>query len=476
MAFGTARRITANFASLVTAEITSKIVQALVFIYLARFLTKDDFGIFSFSLSFSLIVMIIADFGLTNFLVREISRNKKDAHKYFSNGLLIRMTLSIAAFAVGYAALVAMDYPVRTIKVACIMMAFAAMQTLTDLHFTVFRAFEKMHFEMLLKVFRMLSIGALVIYLTKSSHGIMAASLVFPLVEIAVLLIAFSIVNMRFAKMRFDFDIEFSKTMLKDSSVLFLSLLFATLYLYVDVIMLSKLRTNAEVGIYSAAANIIIAFIFIPQMYCNSIYPAMSRYFITSKKSLKFIYERSFKYLLILGLPCALGLLLLSQKIIDLLYGPKYAESAIVMTILSGYIFLKFLNPLTGYTLIAINKQNTRLIGQGTAAAVNIILNLILIPNYGIIGAAASTLITEIIFFAMYCSFIISNGFEFTFIRGFIHKIAIAGTAMTFAVMHFDNIFAAAMAGGLAYGIAIIVLRTIDENDMKLLDRIKRNI
>ena len=167
--------------ALATAEITSKIIQALIFIYLARFLGKDDFGIFSFSISFSLIFMILADFGMGTLFVREISRKKEQASKFFSHGLAIKAVLAAISLALGYMFLNIMGYPQRTVYVASIMLLFAALQSFTELHFSIFRAFEKMHYEMILKVIRILSIAGLVLYLTKNGHGIIAASLFFPL-------------------------------------------------------------------------------------------------------------------------------------------------------------------------------------------------------------------------------------------------------------------------------------------------------
>ena len=164
-----------------------------------------------------------------------------------------------------------------------------------------------------------------------------------------MLLFAFVIVSAKFAKVDLRLDFEFSKSILKESYILFLSLLFATLYLYVDVVMLSKMRTNAEVGIYSAASNIVIALIFVPLMYANSIYPTISRFYITSKNPLP-VYEKSFKYMLMLGCPIAAGLFVLSDKIINFLYFKQYAQSAAVLMVWSGYILLKFLNPIGGYT------------------------------------------------------------------------------------------------------------------------------
>ena len=98
----TARRITANFLSLAVSEIISKLLQLLVFIYLARVLGKESFGIFSFAVAFSLLIVIIADFGLSTFLIREISRNKKAASKYLSNALISKIFLTLTAIAAAY--------------------------------------------------------------------------------------------------------------------------------------------------------------------------------------------------------------------------------------------------------------------------------------------------------------------------------------------------------------------------------------
>ena len=70
----TARRITSNFLSLAAAEIISKTMQLIIFIYLARVYGKSEFGVFGFALAFSTIIVIIADFGINTLLIREISR------------------------------------------------------------------------------------------------------------------------------------------------------------------------------------------------------------------------------------------------------------------------------------------------------------------------------------------------------------------------------------------------------------------
>ena len=247
------------------------------------------------------------------------------------------------------------------------------------------------------------------------------------------------------------------------------------IYTYIDSVMLSKIRSTTEVGIYAAAANIIIALIFIPMMYGNAIYPVISRFFISSKSSLKYAYERSFKYMLILGLPISAGVYILSDKIISIVYGSEYFASVAVLSILSWYLFLRFLNVVSGFTLASINKQSSRVLSQGIAVLINIILNLIFIPKYGFIGAAIATVITEIAFFIIYMHFITKYGLGVKLTRIFVKPI-IATAIMIFALSFIGNLFISIVLVIIVYVIALLALGTIDKEDKIIFKKVMKNI
>jgi O-antigen/teichoic acid export membrane protein len=467
----TARTITSNFLSLSISEITSKTLQLGVFVFLARYLGAENFGIFSFGIAFALLIVIIADFGLSTFLIREISRSKRLASKYLTNALFVKIFLTLATLIAAHLFLSLMGYSTGTRAVAFIMLAFALLQSYTDLFYSIFRAFEKMHYDAFVKVLRMLILASAVFYVIRGNLGIVSASLVFPATELVVLLITASLVYTRFIKPSFEFDFAFSKGILRKSSLFCLSIVFSGLFMYIDTIMLSKLSSTTEVGIYAAASNIMLALIFIPMMYGNAIYPVISRFFIKSKGSLKFAYEKSFKYMLILGLPISAGIYVLSEKIILFLYGREYIESAIVISILAWYMFLRFMNVISGFTLSSINRQGSRVFSQGMAALANVILNFIFIPLYGALGAALATLITEIIFFLTYTSFIIKYGLRINFVGKFIKPAAAAGI-MVYAISFISNLFAGILAGAIFYCAVLFSLGTIDKEDKRIFRKI----
>ncbi|MBI2651724.1 oligosaccharide flippase family protein [Candidatus Woesearchaeota archaeon] len=471
----TARRITTNFMSLAFSEVISKILQLLVFAYIARKLGNDNFGIFSFAISFSLLIAITADFGLSTLLIREISRDKKSVAKYLSNALFVKVLLSLITVIASYIFLNSMRYSPEVKIIAYVMLLFAIMQSFTDVYYAIFRAFEQMYYDAIIKVLRMLILVGMVIYAIKNNYGLFAASLAFPVTETVILIFASLIAYKKFTKVDFYIDYEFSKKLLKSSFLFFLSLVFSGIFMYIDAVIISKVRSTAEVGIYSAAANIILALIFIPMMYGNSIYPVISRLYTSSKKSLKFAYERSFKYMLLLGIPLSAAIYVLSDKIILLLYGNQYKGSAIILSVLCWYIFLRFVNVVSGFTLTSINKQGSRVFSQGIAAFASITLNFILIPFYGILGAAIAAIITEAIFFSMYAYFIFKHGLKINFLMTLI-KSAGAAAIMAYLITFVENIFLAAFIGIVVYGISLLIFRAIDKEDMFLVKKVINNI
>ena len=182
----TARRITSNFLYLTGSEIISKIIQLVVFIFLARSLGKEEFGIFSFGIAFALLIVIIADFGLITLLIREISRNKKLASKYLSNALAVKVLLSLITIIFAYLFLNLMNYSQNVKIVAYTMLLFTLIQSLTHLYYSIFRAFERMHYDALIKILRMFILAGIIFYALENGYGLIAASLAFPITEIKI--------------------------------------------------------------------------------------------------------------------------------------------------------------------------------------------------------------------------------------------------------------------------------------------------
>ena len=471
----TARRIYKNTLYLGAAEIVSKVLQFVVMLYAARLLSVENFGKFSFAIALSLIAIVLADLGIDSFIIREISRNKNLAGEYFINALLAKLILSLVTFLMIFVGLNALDYPQDTRHIVYIIWMFSIISTFTDLFYSIFRSFEIMVYDSMIKIIRMILLTISSLYVLFKGYGVIAFSYTFVFVEIAVVLIALFIALKKFIKLQIIIRWKFMKTMLLKALPFGLSTVFGMIYFFIGSIMLSKIRGDVEVAIYSVAYNLALAILFIPTVYTNAIYPVLSRYFKQSKEELNILYEKSSKYLFIIGLPLSVGLYLLADRIIFFFYGKTYSKSIIALQIISWYLVIKFINFHFGTVLSSIDQQNKRMIGQGVTAVFSIILNLLLIPKFGYAGAAWSTFFTEIFLFVIYYWYVSKNLYFYKF-GDALSRPVIAAIAMSLFIK-FTNfgLFLTVMLSAIIYIALIFAMKTFDEKDFEIMRKIFKN-
>ena len=472
---GAVRNISKNLLFLASGELVSKILQFVLMVYAARLLDQASFGKFSFALSLSFIAIIAADLGINQLLIREIARNRQDANKYFINAFVTKLFFALVTYAFIVVLLNGLGYPKDTRHIVYAMWIFTIISTFTDLFYSVFRAFERMFYDSLLKIIRMILLAPIGIYVLSKGYGVLAFSLTFILVESIVLAIAYFIATGKFVKIAPELDFAFMKNIVKASLPLGMAFIFSSIYFYIDSVMLSKMRGDVEVAIYSVAYNLALAILFIPAVYSNAVYPVMSRYYKTSKENLILVYKKSFKYLYIIGLPISAGLYILANRIIVFFYGREYIASAIALQIVAWFLFIKFLNYLMGYVLSSVDQQNSRMIGQGLTAVFNVILNLILIPKLGYVGAAISTFLTEVFLFVLYYWYVSRSLYAYNFIPVLVKPLIATAVMAAFIIFVELRLLFVIPLAALVYFAAIFSLKTFEKDDfgifMKMLKK-----
>ena len=159
------------------------------------------------------------------------------------------------------------------------------------------------------------------------------------------------------------------------------------------------------VGLYNAAYKPVTVLLAMPTTYFIGLFPALSRAHTQDQESFREIATRSFGLAALVSMPIGIGALFLAAPIISFLFGPAYASAAAVLQILSWSAMLVILRGTFRQSLNAANKSALDLRCASVAVLVNIILNLLFIPRFGIIGAAVATLISEVIWFSLayYC-------------------------------------------------------------------------
>jgi len=190
------------------------------------------------------------------------------------------------------------------------------------------------------------------------------------------------------------FDKNISLTLIKDSWPIIFTSAFALIYARVDQILIKHLMDSSYVGIYSSAVAVAEAWYFIPNIIMPSLFPAI----INAKMSSEEIYHSRIRKLSLLLLVLSVGVASLTTifapLIMRLIYGSAFIGGAIILQIYVWSSVGTFLGNLAMNYLIAENKKKLLALINFVPMVINIILNLMFIPKYGIVGSAYATLIS----------------------------------------------------------------------------------
>ena len=182
--------------------------------------------------------------------------------------------------------------------------------------------------------------------------------------------------------------------LLKDSWPLILSGLVIAIYTKIDQVMIKNMLDSKELGYYAAAVRLSEAWYFIPVALTNSIFPAI----VNAKKvSNKFYFNRMQKLYDILAwmaIAIAVPVSIFSKDIINIIFGNEFQSAAPVLTIYIWAGVAVFLGVASSKYLITENFTKLSFFRTFIGMIFNVILNLILIPKYGIVGAAVATLVS----------------------------------------------------------------------------------
>lgn len=407
----TVRRIARNIASLASAELITKFLMFILIVLIARYLGDVSYGKYAFAMAFTSFFLILSDLGLSTLTIREVAREKELAGKYLGNLSLVKLILSVVSFLLLVVIINLMNYPVDTTLAVYIAGMYVVVSSFNQFFISFFRAFEKMEYEMLVRVFEKVIAFTLVISLIYLGHGLIEIMLAYLLSGIFSFLISGLIVLKRFTKPEFKVDVSFLKHAIKEALPFGFTAVFVAIYFKIDTVMLSMMKGNAVVGWYNAAYQIIFGLMVLPAAFVNAVFPIMSRYYKQSKESLEIVYETTLRYLLILAIPITAIGFIFSDEVIVLLYGQQYVHSVQALRVLIFIVPVIFLTYLFGNTLQSLNRQWVVNYVAIANAILNVALNLVLIPKYSYIGASIATVVTEILGLVIMFSYISKHFF-----------------------------------------------------------------
>jgi len=381
------------------SQLIRKIIKLALVVYAARTLGVEGYGVFAYALGLAGFFAIFSDIGISSLLIRDSSAEGKITPKHLSTSLYIKLVLiSISVLLILFIAplFTNISEALPLISVIAILMALDGFREFT---IAVIRTKERMELEASVDILTTTStlvfgISALIIF-----NSAMSLAIAYTIGSGLGLIFNIFLIRKLFAHIWTHFDKKLAKRILVDAWPFALIGFLAIIMLNTDIVMLGWLKNAEAVGLYSAALKPVQAIHLISGILAISTLPKISKFAKSSKEKTKKLLETSIGSLLLIGIPITVGGAVLSKEIVTLLYSAEYLNSVLIFQILLSTILIVFpMNMLTNFVL-AYNKQSKFISPFLAAAIANVLLNIALIPLYGVIGAAIATVTTQL--FAM---------------------------------------------------------------------------
>ncbi len=425
-----------NTLMLTAASVGQKLIAFLYFALIARTIGDDATGSYFIALALVTTIGVLDDVGLTSVTIREVAKVPEKAKDYIRNVIGIKLITMPITIILAFVLPAWRGFDDQTTILVQIAIAVMILDTLSLSMYGVLRGLHKLKYE---------SIG---IFLGQSFTA--AFGTIFLLTGtnnlswLVVALIIGSGWNFVFAAWQVVRKVgwealrpsyNLAKPMLKMSFMFFLAAVFVKVYSYVDSFIIQEFIGIDDVGVYAVAYKFTYAFQFLPLAFVGALYPTMSALANNLPELNKTLMKAEW-YLALLAAPIVFGIFALAPELIHFFYGAEFNEAIPALQTLIFVLLFIFLDFPVGSLLNATGRQAVKTSLMGAAMVVNVVANLILVPEYGIRGAAISALITfAILFISGWTAATIYSGARFSELVKEVGRFLIAGVIMAIVVI-----------------------------------------
>lgn len=400
------RKYVSNTSWLLVERIVRMGVALLVGIYVVRYLGPVQFGQLSYAQSFVALFTPLAALGLDNVLVRDLVKSPEKKQLLMGTAFWLKIVgAALSLLLMVIVELLTNNTPQDNLFILLLSMGlFFQAAGIVDLFF---QSQAESRFVVQVQITQTFVSSAIKVALVffEAPLWLFVASYVLDAVILALgLVLLAKVKNLLNVFRRFDFGI--AKYMLRESLPLIFAGLAVALYMRIDQIMLKEMLGNDAVGQFSAALKLSEAWYFIPMAICNSVFPAIVAAKAQGKDTYHKRLQQLYDLMVLLSVLVAIPLTFLAGPIVHWLYGAAYDASIAVLQIHIWSAPFVFLGVAMSGWLIAEGLGKKSLYRTLLGTVVNIGANLVLIPIYGPVGAAAAT------FFGQFSSNLLYDFFD----------------------------------------------------------------
>lgn len=369
-------------------------------IYVARYLGPTDFGVLSYGMAISVFLIAIARLGMDSVLLRElvnVGANKISQNNLLSTAFWLMVSCALVVYFVFLIGLTQSNEELLIKNYLAIICASVLFTPFLSIDY-FFQSQVRSKITAISKIVTMVLMSVLKIFLIMIEadlyYFVISAFLDYLLLGLS-LFFSFSLNIKSFSSQYF--NPELIKPLMKSSWLLIIASLAVVLNMRVDQVMIKEFMGFEQAGIYSAAVKFYESWAVFPNTLAISLLPAI---IVLRKKNLVLYKEKLiilFRLVFWLSVIASCIISLFSEELVNLTFGAQYADASEVIGIVMWSSVFVALGSVSARYFTVENMEKKIFMRAVLTTFLNIILNLLLIPDFGLKGAAVSTLVCAII-------------------------------------------------------------------------------
>lgn len=388
-------RTVKNAGWIIGGRVANKLLAFVVGILTARFLGPANFGLINYAAAYTAFFASLCNLGINSIIIKDFSDHPDEEGKALGTTLVLRAISSFlsALMIIGVVSIVDRDEPL-TILVAAL--------SSIGLLFQIFDVFNQwFQYQLKSKYYAVATVIAyiaasaykIVLLITGKSVAWFALATSVDYIVIAIfLLLAYKKNN----GPKLSFSMHKAKQLLSASSSFIISGLMVSIYAYTDRLMLKQMLDEAAAGYYSLAFSLSTFWEFILIAVMDSMYPSIINAYNVDRERFDRKNRQLYAMVIYISLFASILICIFGRLIVEVLYGAEYLPTVQPLRIVVWYTTFSYLGAARNAWVVSENKQKYLKYLYVSAAAVNVVLNLVFIPLWGASGAALASLITQI--------------------------------------------------------------------------------
>jgi O-antigen/teichoic acid export membrane protein len=457
------RRLVGNALSLLTSDVLNRATSFVIYALVARQLGAVAVGQVSLALTLFYVFQVLSVAGLKTLIIREVAKNRQDTERYLVNASLAVVIYSLVSMVMMGAFVRVMGYRDETAIVILLLSVGLLPYAMAAVQEAIFQAWERMHYIAYANApMNALKIG-LVIAVLALGYGVRELMIVIVIALFAIASFEWWLTARNIVRPRFRFDLGFAYSISRKATTFLGIDAVIAVRSAVPIVLLSKLASEREVGLFSVAQQLLVPIGLVFQAIALSVFPLLCRKFAAGMREFQQVGSRLLEVLMVVGLPTAVGLFLMADSALLLLYSDAdFLNAVVVLRILVWLIVLNGLTTGLGHLLYAAGNERMTLRIVLAQVAVVTVLGIVMIDAMGLPGAALATVAAGFVSAALHFAAVWKVIPHFGLMRRtWIPAVACAVMWGYLEVIQWDHLAVRVVSGAIAYAVALIAVMVV---------------